>query len=140
MTSPYLRHSALSALVLLGSLPSQAAEPPGDLWEVTSQMEMEGMPFKMPARPLKICVAKNAQEPPGSANDERGCTNSEMARVGNKVTWTSSCSGPPAITGQGEITYEGTDAYAGTIKYVTDDGNMTINLTGKKIDSCDKPR
>ena len=140
MASPYPRRFALSALVLLGSLPVLADEPPGELWQVTSQMEMEGMPFKMPARPLKICAAKNAQEPPGSANDERGCTNSDMSRDGNKVTWTSSCSGPPAMTGQGEITYEGTDSYSGTIKYVTDDGNMTINLTGKKIGGCDHPR
>ena len=140
MASPHPRRSALFASVLLGSLPVLADEPPGDLWEVTSQMEMEGMPFKMPARPLKICVAKSAQEPPGSANDERGCTNSAMMRAGNKVTWTSSCSGPPAMTGQGEITYEGTDSYTGTIRYITDEGNMIINLTGKKIDSCDKPR
>jgi hypothetical protein len=44
------------------------------------------------------------------------------------------------MTGQGEITYEGTDSYSGIIKYVTDDGNMTINLTGKKIGGCDHPR
>lgn len=140
MNSPYLRRSALSALVLLASLPILAAEPPGDLWEVTSKMSMEGMPFDMPARPMKICVVRDAQEPPGSANDERGCVNSNMTRVGNKVTWTSSCAGPPAMTGQGEITYQGTDSYTGTIKYLSDDGNMTINLTGHKIGGCDHPQ
>jgi hypothetical protein len=140
MASPYPRRWALFALALLGSVPGLAAEPPGDLWEVTSQMEMEGMPFKMPARPVKVCAARNAQEPAGSANEERGCVNSNMARDGTKVTWTSTCTGPPAMTGQGEITYEGTDSYTGTIKYTTDEGNMTINLTGKKIGGCDKPR
>lgn len=140
MASSYPRRSALFALVLLGSLPSLAAEPPGDLWQVTSKMSMEGMPFDMPAQTLKICAAKNAREPPGAANDERGCVNSDMARVGNKVTWTSSCAGPPVMTGQGEIHYEGNDAYTGTIKYLSDDGNMTINLTGRKIGGCDKPR
>jgi hypothetical protein len=43
------------------------------------------------------------------------------------------------MTGQGEITYEGTDAYTGTIKYTSSEGNMTINLTGKKIGTCDNP-
>lgn len=43
------------------------------------------------------------------------------------------------MTGGGEITYEGTDSYTGTIKYVIEDGIMIINLTGKKIDACDKP-
>jgi hypothetical protein len=121
MASPYLRRSALFALVLLGSLPILADEPPGELWEVTSKMSMEGMPFDMPARPMKICAAKNAQEPPGSANDERGCVNSDMKRVGNKVSWNSSCAGPPAMTGQVEITYEGTDSYTWTIKYLSDE-------------------
>jgi len=140
MASPYPRRSALFAWVLLGSLPILAAEPPGDLWQVTTQMSMEGMPFKMPAKTLKICAVKNSQEPPGAANDERGCVSSDMKRVGSVVTWTSSCTGPPAMKGQGEITYEGTGAYTGTIKYVTADGNMTINLTGHKIDGCDNPR
>ena len=139
MTFPYPRRLALSALVLFGSLPILAAEPPGDLWEATSQMEMEGMQFKMPAQTLKMCVAKNEQEPPGSANGGRGCTNSDMHRVGNKVSWTSSCTGPPAMTGKGEIAYEGADAYTGTIKYVTDEGNMTINLTAHKTGGCDNP-
>lgn len=103
-------------------------------------MEMEGMPFKMPARPMKICAAKNAQEPPGSANDEEGCVNSDLKRVGSTVTWTSSCPGPPVTTGEGEITYEGTDSYTGTLKFLSDDGNMTINLTGHKIGGCDHPR
>lgn len=139
MASPYPRRSALFALFLLGSLPSLATEPPGNLWQVTTQMEMEGLPMKMPVQTLKMCAAKATQEPPGAANDERGCTNSDMHRVGNKVTWKSSCTGPPAMTGKGEITYEGTDAYTGTIKYISDDGNMTINLTGRKIGGCDNP-
>jgi hypothetical protein len=97
------------------------------------------MPFKMSAQPVRFCAPRNAQEAQGSANDERGFANSNMMRVGNNVTFSLSCAGPPAMTGRGEITYEGTDAYTGTIKYVTDDGNMTINLTGRKIGGCDNP-
>jgi len=141
MTSPCPRRSALFALVLLGSLPALAAEPPGDLWQVTVKMSMEdeGMPFEMPAQTLKICAAKNSQEPPGAENEERDCVSSNQTKVGNKVTWTSTCAGPPEMTGKAEITYEGTDAYTGTISYVSDDGNMTMNLTGRKIGGCDKP-
>jgi hypothetical protein len=63
-----------------------------------------------------------------------------MKKVGNTVTFTSTCAGPPAMTGKGEITYEGTDAYTGTIVYDTEQGTMTIKLTGKKTGGCDKPR
>lgn len=139
MALPYLRRSALSALILFGSLPVLAAEPPGDLWEVTTQMEMKGLPMKMPAQTIKMCAAKETQEPPGSANDERGCMNSDMKKIGNKVTWTSSCAGPPAMTGKGEITYEGTDSYAGFLTYLSEQGNMKINISGRKIGGCDNP-
>ena len=66
---------------------------PGDLWEVTSKMSMQGMPYDMPANTLKVCAAKNAAEPPGSTNDERGCVNSEISKVDNKVTFKSVCAG-----------------------------------------------
>ena len=139
MISRVPRRLLAASVILFGSLPILAAEPPGDLWETTTQMEMEGMPIKMPPQTLKVCAAKDAQEPPGSANDERGCTNSDMQRVGNKVTWTSTCAGPPAMTGTGEVTYDGTDSYTGLLKYSSERGNMIINITGHKIGSCDKP-
>jgi hypothetical protein len=138
---PYSARLLAATLCLLGPLSIVADEPPaGDLWQVTSKMSMEGMPFDMPARTMKVCAKKNPEEPPGSANGERGCVNSDMNRVGSKVTWTSTCAGPPAMTGQGEITYDGTDSYTGTIKYASAEGNMTINLTGNKVGGCDKPR
>ena len=100
---------------------------------------MAGMPGDMPAQSTKVCTAKNSQEPPGAANEERGCKNSDMKKTGNKVTFTSTCTGPPAMTGKGEITFDGTDAYTGTIEYVMPQGAMTIKLSGKKLGGCDKP-
>ena len=139
MASSYPRRLLVASLVLLCSLPVLAAEPSGVLWQVTTQMEMEGLPMKMPAQTIKMCAAKETQEPPGSANDERGCVNSDMKKVGNKVTWTSSCAGPPAMTGTGEVTYEGTDSYTGFLKYLSEQGNMKINISGRKIGDCDNP-
>lgn len=141
MATPYTGRLLAATLSLLCPLSIVAGEPPpGDLWEITSKMSMEGMSFGMPAQAMKVCAKKNPEEPPGSADGQRGCVNSDMKRAGNKVTWTSTCTGSPKMTGQGEITYEGTDSYTGTIKYVTDHGNMTIALTGHKVGGCDKPQ
>ena len=141
MASPFPGRLLAAAVWLLLPLSMSAEESqPGDLWEVTSKMSMQGMPYDMPATTLKVCAVKNVVEPPGSTNDERGCVNSEMKKVDNKVTFKSVCAGPPAMTGEGEITFEGTDSYTGTIKYVIEGGSMTINLTGKKIGGCDNPR
>jgi hypothetical protein len=132
---------ALAAVLLLatpilarGIATAQA--PRGELWEATSQMSMEGMPMKMPSRTAKVCSPVDWKEPPGG---QRNCKNSNMKVDGNKVTWEVQCTGP-TMTGTGEILREGSDAYSGTIKLASDQGNMTIKLTGKKIGGCDNPQ
>jgi hypothetical protein len=140
------RHAAAFLLPLAGATAPALAQadstvPAGVLWEVTSQTSMEAMPFPLPAQKLKVCAAADASEPPGSANDERGCVNSDMQRDGDTVTWTSVCAGPPEMSGQGTLTYAGEgDAYTGSIRYATEEGTIVINLAGQRIGTCDKPR
>ena len=124
----------IALLAVGGTVGAQA--PRGDLWETTSQMSMEGMPMKMPARTNKVCTATEWKQPPG---DQKNCKTSNMKVDGNKVTWDSECT-DPAMRGTGEILREGTDAYTGTIKFTSDRGNMTVNLKGKKIGTCDNPQ
>jgi hypothetical protein len=138
---------AVYSLLILAASPfsmvfaqSDSTTPIGALWEVTSQMSMEGMPMQMPARTMKVCSAVNMAEPPGSGDDGRGCINSDYQRNEDTVTWTSTCAGPPAMTGQGEIVYTGEDAYSGGIKYNSDNGAMVLSLNGHRIGDCDKPR
>jgi hypothetical protein len=145
----FVRRGAIPLLLLsiipacpFSALRADDPAPPGVLWETSSQMSMDGMPFPMPAQKLKVCARVDAVEPPGSANDERGCVNSDFQRDGQTVTWQSACAGPPAMTGQGTITYsaEG-DAYEGSLNYATSDGNIVIALTGKRLpETCANPR
>jgi hypothetical protein len=138
MTSWTGRLAAAASLVLLALTPARAAdEPPGILWETTSQMVMEGMPMAMPARKLKICAAKEWTRPPPGGDDN--CTNSNFQRTDSKVTWTVQCTGEMEMTGVGEMTFEGSDAYSGTIKFEAEGMSMTTKLSGKKIGTCDKP-
>jgi hypothetical protein len=140
MVTPYSRHALAAALLLLGMPPVVADETPakGDLWETTSKMSMPGMPMEMPAQKLKICAAKSWTKPPGGDNPRQKCTRSEYAIDGDKITWTESCESP-SMTGKGEITRQGDDAYTGSIVYASEQGNMTIKLAGHKIGSCDNP-
>jgi uncharacterized protein DUF3617 len=108
----------------------------GDLWETTSEMSMEGVPMRMPSNTVKVCAAKDWKEPPGGRKE---CKNSNMKLVDNKVTWDVQCTGP-TMTGHGEILRQGADAYSGTIKFTSDQGNMTVKLTGKKVGECDNPQ
>jgi len=131
------------ALFLLGSshilLADPVADAPGDLWQVTSQMSMQGMDMQMPVQTSQVCAPKEWTQPPGGANQQQNCQNSDFTKDGDKVSWKITCTDAAHTTGEGEITREGADAYTGSIKFSTDRGKMTIALTSSRIDGCDNP-
>lgn len=133
------RLTAAASLVYLVLTPVGAAdEQPGDLWETTSQTVMEGMPMQMPVQKLKLCTAKEWTRPPPGG--DRNCTTSNFERVGSKVTWTVQCTGEMTMSGVGEMTFEGTDSYTGTVKFTGNEMTMTVRLSGHKIGGCDNPQ
>jgi hypothetical protein len=148
MTSSIVRRFAAVATFVLLSVPAfartRAAEAPaaggtGDLWSVTTQMSMEGMPMALPSNTMKVCASKDWTEPPGGADERRKCTNSDFKVEGPKATWKTTCAGPPAMSGEGEIVRDGADAYNGTIKFTSADGNMTVKISGRRLGGCDVP-
>jgi hypothetical protein len=138
MNSSWTGHFvAAASLVLLFLAPARADDPPGVLWETTSQMTMAGMPFTPPPQTMKVCTPRVWTKPPPGGDNT--CVNSDFVRTGNKVTWMTRCSGQMPMTGTGEITFEGEDAYKGAIAATADGMNMTIKLSGKKLGTCDNP-
>ena len=134
------RLAAAAALVLLAALaPALAADPPGVLWETTSQMApMAGMPMQIPAQTQKVCAAKTWTKPPPGG--DKSCVASDYKMIGNKATWKMQCSGQMPMQGTGEINFEGSDAYTGTVQATAQGMNMTIRLAGKKVGTCDNPQ
>jgi hypothetical protein len=65
---------------------------------------------------------------------------SNFRKIGPKATWTVQCTGEMAMSGVGEMTFEGTDSYTGTIKFTSNEMAMTVNLSGQKIGGCDNPQ
>jgi len=135
---------AVSALLWLALMPPLAAQAQGkgDLWETTSQssMTMGGMTMPMPPQTQRLCSAKKWTQPPVASSKEQNCKNSDFAVSGQKVTWTSVCTGQMNMTGKGEITRQGADAYNGTVKYAFAEGTMTVAISGKKVGECDNPQ
>jgi len=133
------RHAAAAALILLLVLsPALAADPPGVLWETTSQMAMAGMPTQMPAQTQKVCSPKTWTKPPPGG--DKSCVASDYKMVGSKATWKMQCSGQMPMQGTGEINFEGPDAYTGVVQATAQGMNMTIKLAGKKVGTCDNPQ
>jgi hypothetical protein len=112
-----------------------AAQAPGDLWQVTTKMLMQGM--NMPGQTMQVCAAKQWKKPPGGERD--GCTSSGFAMNGNTASWDVVCTGQQSMKGHGEVTLNG-DSYAGTIKFSGEGFAMTIELSGKKVGDCQNPQ
>lgn len=131
------RLAAAVSLVFVAPAPAFADDPPGIEWETTSQMAMAGLPFSPPPTKLKLCTPRVWTRPPPGGDPT--CVNSDFTRVGNKVTWTMQCSGDMPMTGKGEITFDGTDSYTGAINATAEGMTITINLSGRKLGTCDRP-
>ena len=139
ITASTRRLAAAAALVLLAALaPALAADPPGVLWETTSQVAMAGMPTQMPAQTQKVCTAKTWTKPPPGG--DKSCVASDYKMVGSKMTWKMQCSGQMPMQGTGELNFQGADAYTGAIQATSQGMNMTIKLAGKKVGTCDNPQ
>ena len=126
----------LTALLAPGSTTPGTGAPAvasGDRWEVTSQMSMEGMPMSLPANKVKVCSPREWTEPPVAADERRKCVYSDFRMDGGKATWKVACAGPPAMTGEGEITREGADAWTGVMRLSSADGALTLMLAGVRL-------
>ena len=112
-------------------------------WEVSTEMEMPGMPMKMPPMKSLQCITKEQATDPGQsvpreAQDKNSdCKVSDYKVAGNKVTWTMKCEGKNAMTGNGEIIYAA-DAYDGWKKMETGDTAMTMKYKAKRLGDCTK--
>ena len=106
-------------------------------WETTTQMEMAGLPMKMPPMTNTRCVTKDQAGDPNSLGNPPGgsCKTTDVKVEGSKVTWKMSCTGQQAMTGDGEVIYKG-DSYTGTINAKMDQGAMTMKLSGKRVGDC----
>jgi len=131
---------AALALALSAALPAVAQnKEPGDLWEVTNEMSMSGMPagMNLPQRPpQRVCRARTSDKPPVGDNDGR-CEMSDTQRSGNAFSWKMRCEGNPPSTGTGEMTYEGRDSYKGTMTMNVSGQTMMIKMVGKRVGECD---
>ncbi len=114
-----------------------AAEATGEFWEMTTKMEMAGMPAGMAGMmggpPQKVCMLKGQESKPvNSSPDDKNCTMSNMKQSGNTVTFDMKCTGKNAMTGSGEITST-PNSFSQRVKTKMDGEEMTIVSTGKRV-------
>ena len=113
------------------------------LWEITTKMEIEGMPMKMPPRKHTQCLTnKNMLKTmvPKEQAQEEECKITDQKISGNTVTWTMKCKGEDAMEVTGKTTYHG-DTFEGTITMIPnnpEEGKMKMinHISGRRIGEC----
>lgn len=127
------RRLALAAIL---SLPlAVLAAQDGELWEITSQMNMPGIPSGMGGRTQQVCQDKDPRKQvvPGQQSEECKVTDQKLS--GNKSSMTLAC---PQGTMYIENTYNAArTAYQGTLRMTSPQGEMTMNVSGRKVGACD---
>lgn len=128
-----------SLLALCACLVAGAAAA-DDKWEVTTSMEMVGMPFQMPPTTQVLCLAPGEQNNEKMVPVDKSCKLKSFSTSGTTSRFSIECAPPQQMTGDGEITRFGNDAYKGSLRAK---GNMQgqafdmkISYAGKKIGSC----
>lgn len=125
-----------SVIVFAGLLAFGAAHAAGtdELWEVSTQMNMAGMPPGMGAQTQQLCQEKTAEKKPVIPAREN-CKVTDYKESGNRVTIHVSC---PEGTSVIEHTFNAARTeYKGTMKMKTRDGDMTMTMNGRKVGTCD---
>jgi hypothetical protein len=133
---PYL----FAAILAFSAVAASAAHPqkPGK-WQHKIEMEMPGMPMKLPPMTFERCVTEEDLKDPQKAIPSDGkskCKIGDYKIDGNTVTWTVDC--PEQQTkGSGEITFtEG--SYTGWMKMTVGEQEMKTKYSGKWLGECTK--
>ena len=130
------KHAAASLVLVLALFSTLALAAPGEYWEITNKMEMQGM--SMPGMTHKVCMGKGSEKDPRNSSD-KDCEMTDMKASGNKSSWKMRCNKDGEVmTGSGEMT-SAPDRTEGTIQFSSaKTGSMTINFINKRVGgACD---
>ena len=112
------------------------------LWEITSQVEIKGMPQQMPPNTFRQCITQNDPVPKNQDKNYE-CKTTSQKIVGNTINYTAECKGPEGLLlTSGKNTYTGSmmDGSATTRFKMKGQPEMQMNskMKGKYIGTCTK--
>ena len=137
---PYV-FAAVAGLVAV--VPAGAAEHPGKpgKWSISTQMEMPGLPIKMPPIKYEMCLTEEDMKDPQKSvpNDPKSdCKVGNYKLDGNTMSWTFEC--PKQKTkGEGTVTYtDDHESYTGTMHMKAGEQEMSAKYSAKWLGACTK--
>lgn len=122
---------AITAGSLTLALPAVAAGE-GEWWEMSTKVEMPGMPAMPGGQTVKFCRVKGDEGKPVKSTDDKNCAITDVKHTGNTMTFNMKCTGKDAMTGKGEITTTPT-TFNQKIRMRSGGDDMTMVSSGKRI-------
>ncbi len=134
-----LKKTVVSLIVVLALISFAHAGSGPDLnegmWEITVDLEIQGMPMKMPPSTYTQCLKKDQAIP----NDEKPgqeCVTKDVTTKGDTVTWMMACTNPGGqMTGKGMVTYH-KDKMEGSMTLEGQGMQMVNHFKGRRIGAC----
>ena len=129
-------------LFLALAIPALAAEPNmhEGKWEITTVMEMPGLPFAIPPVTYTHCLSKKDAVPQkGEKNQDCKMISTDIQ--GDTVFWVMECRNKTEVVrSTGNITYH-RDSFAGNINMTTtsggkESGTMNSKISGRRLGAC----
>jgi hypothetical protein len=113
------------------------------LWQVTTEMGMQGLPIGMHHRVTTRCITRKDLEDPAQTvlrSSHGHCTVTNYKIGASTATWSMVCTGRAAITGTGQMTYTRTH-YEGSVRMQMQSGEarnmeMVTSFSGKRLGEC----
>lgn len=133
----------IGMLLLLTMLPAIVYAATGEWWEVTAKMEMEGMPFAMPAQTSKVCLPKGGESDPRyTQGKDSDCKMTDVKQSGNTVKFKGTCVRQGETMNMVGETSHSAGSFKSNVKMSGksrgENVNMTMVSNGKRIGgSCD---
>jgi hypothetical protein len=128
-----------TSVILAGalSLPlASFAAGSDDLWEVTTQMNMPGMPAGMGTNTQQQCYEKDMRKNVTGRKGTEECKVTDFKESGNKLTITMSC--PKNRSAVMEYVFNpARTEYKGTMRMKDGGQEILMNMSGRKVGTCD---
>lgn len=135
MSKQLVNSIVVSAFMLLSSPVMAGPNMKEGKWQVSSKMEMVGMPMQIPSQTYTYCLTKKDMVP-RQENPDQSCKMIKTSVNDSSVSWQMECSTPQGPSNiDGKITYKG-DTFDGVIKVRQAGMVMTQRMNGKWIGKC----
>jgi len=136
-----MKMKLFAALLILSFAVTSAQGASGmkdGLWEISTTIEMPGLPFQPPPVTMSHCYTKEdvLDQKKVVPEPEGDCKVTSLNTTGSKVAWQIVCTGKNAAKGEGEITFSGDSAYEGVMKMEMEGMSMTSNYSAKRTGPC----